>query len=284
MTKSNCLKVLLLPFPSFDTLDLYAPIEVLGKGAATGGLDITFEIATIQQRTESAEKIPVYPTLTITDALKKIDQYEIVIQPGGGIQDIEKYLGDRQTNGEHFTLLKCFSELRTPSPRGCQRVLMSICTGALIVGYSGAFSHLTVTTHYEGLDKLIQYCKSKGEGTTVVPDIRKNPDNQSVPVNGKVPDIEQWAWDGYKTAQKQNKRWVDAGCNACGVRVISSGGISCGIDASLFLVSELEKWEKNGRCNKLGIEQAQLGARIMEYAWRWAWILSCPHRPIVFCR
>jgi hypothetical protein len=270
MTKSNSLEVLLLPFPSFDTLDLYAPIEVLGKGAATGGLDITFEIAAIEHCTLSAEKVPVYSTRTISDALKRIHEYEIVIQPGGGIQDIEKYLGDLRTNGEHLQLLRCFSELKTPSPRGCKRVLMSICTGALLVGSSGAFSHLTVTTHYEGLDKLIRYCELRGEGTTVVPDIRKKSDNQGCLINGKVSDIEQWAWDGYKTAQKQNKRWVDAGCNASGVRVISSGGISCGIDASLFLVSELERWEKNGQCKKLGIEQAQLGARIMEYAWRWA--------------
>ncbi|KAJ5277648.1 ThiJ/PfpI family protein [Penicillium chrysogenum] len=255
MSKSNSLKVLLLPFPSFDTLDLYAPIEVLGKGAATGGLDITFEIAAIQQPTLSAEKVAVYPTQTIAEALKKIDEYEIVIQPGAGIQDIEKYLGDLRTNGEHLELLKCFSELKSPSPRGCKRVLMSICTGALIVGFSGAFSHRTVTTHYEGLDKLIQYCELRGKGTTVVPDISKEPDDEGVlvkrevPVNGKVSDIEQWAWDGYKIAQKQNKRWVDAGCKVSGVR--------------------LEKWE-NGQCKKLGVEQAQTVARIMEYAWRWA--------------
>jgi hypothetical protein len=103
-----------------------------------------------------------------------------------------------------------------------------------------------------------------------VPNIRKKPDNQGFPVSGKVSDIDQREWDGYKTAQIQYKRWVDAGCNASGVRVISSGGVSCGIDASLFLVSELEKWEKNGQCKKLGIEQAQLGARFMDYAWRWA--------------
>lgn len=270
MTKSNSLNVLLLPSPSFDTLDLYAPIEVLGKGAATGGLDITFEIAAIEHCRLSAEKVPVYSAQTISEALRKIYEYEIVIQPGGGIQDIEKYLGDLGKNGPHIELLRCFSELKTPSSRGCQRVLMSICTGALIVGFSGAFSHLTVTTHYEGLDKLIRYCELRGEGTTVVPDIRKKSDSQACLVNGNVSDIEQWAWDVHKAAQKENKSWVDAGCNGSGVRVISSGGISCGIDASLFLVSELEKWETNGQCKKLGIEQAQLGARIMEYAWRWA--------------
>lgn len=265
MSNLDSLKVLLLPFPSFDTLDLYAPIEVLGKGAALGGLEITFEIATIQKPTLSAENIPVYPTLSISEALRKIHEYEIVIQPGAGVKDIEKYLGDLRTNGDHLELLRCFSELKSLSPRGCKRVLMSICTGALIVGFSGAFSHLTVTTHYEGLDRLIQYCRLRGEGTKVVPDIIK----REVPDGEKASDVEQWAWDGYKSAQKENKRWVDAGCNASGVRVISSGGISCGIDASLFLVSELEKSD-DGQFKKIGVEKAQLGARIMEYAWRWA--------------
>lgn len=52
-------------------------------------------------------------------------------------------------------------------------------------------------------------------------------------------------------------RYVDAGTNGHGVRIISSGGVSCGLDASLYAV-EL----------KVGRKAADAMAAMMEYAWR----------------
>ena len=47
------------------------------------------------------------------------------------------------------------------------------------------------------------------------------------------------------------------GANESKVRVISSGGISCGLDATLYLVSQ-----------RLGKDTAVSVAEMMEYAWR----------------
>ena len=52
-------------------------------------------------------------------------------------------------------------------------------------------------------------------------------------------------------------RFVDAGVNASEVRVISSGGISCGMDASLHVVKL--------RC---GEPEAIRTAEQLDYAWR----------------
>jgi transcriptional regulator GlxA family with amidase domain len=52
-------------------------------------------------------------------------------------------------------------------------------------------------------------------------------------------------------------RYVDAGTNENKVRVISSGGISCGLDATLYLVAQ-----------RLGKYAAVDVAAMMEYAWR----------------
>lgn len=52
-------------------------------------------------------------------------------------------------------------------------------------------------------------------------------------------------------------RFVDSGLNEAKVRIISSGGISCGIDASLYLVKFL-----------LGEEEATSTAEILDYAYR----------------
>jgi transcriptional regulator GlxA family with amidase domain len=55
-------------------------------------------------------------------------------------------------------------------------------------------------------------------------------------------------------------KYVDAGLNESKLRVISSGGISCDLDATLYLVSQ-----------RLGKDTAVSVAEVMEYAWREAW-------------
>jgi len=52
-------------------------------------------------------------------------------------------------------------------------------------------------------------------------------------------------------------RFVDAGDNECGVNIISSGGISCGIDASLYVVKK-----------RYGTQEALETANLLDYAWR----------------
>jgi len=52
-------------------------------------------------------------------------------------------------------------------------------------------------------------------------------------------------------------RFVDSGLNKEGVRIISSGGISCGMDASLYVVKL-----------KFDETEAQTVAALLDYAWR----------------
>lgn len=52
-------------------------------------------------------------------------------------------------------------------------------------------------------------------------------------------------------------RYVDAGSNEYGTRIISSGGVSCGLDASLYVVEIYD-----------GIETAYGVADILDYKWR----------------
>lgn len=52
-------------------------------------------------------------------------------------------------------------------------------------------------------------------------------------------------------------RYVDAGINRSGVRIVSSGGVSCGIDASLHVLKLYA-----------GEEAAVLAASRIDYAWR----------------
>lgn len=52
-------------------------------------------------------------------------------------------------------------------------------------------------------------------------------------------------------------RFVDSGVNGSGLHIISSGGISCGIDASLHVVRKL-----------YGEDEAVSVAKVLDYAWR----------------
>lgn len=52
-------------------------------------------------------------------------------------------------------------------------------------------------------------------------------------------------------------RFVDSGVNANGVHIISSGGVSCGMDASLYVVKL-----------KCGEQVAKTVASMIDYAWR----------------
>jgi transcriptional regulator GlxA family with amidase domain len=229
------IKVLLIPFANFNTLDLNGPLDVLGNPALP---EKTFEIhiAAKDDLTTAFENVIIKRHISLEQARSSLGDYDILIQPGGGPDSILPHLHPNDPwFAELLEIVAAFAKL-PPSPRldAGERVIMSICTGALLLGYAGVFDGLTATTHYLSLGQLREVCddyvkRTPGAmGTTVVPD---------VPTDAI--------------------RYVDAGLNASNVRVISSGGISCGLDAALYLVAQ-----------RLGKYRAVDVAAMMEYAWR----------------
>lgn len=103
----------------------------------------------------------------------------------------------------------------------------SICTGALFLGTLGIFDGKFCTTHWFAYDDLKERVKSAA------------------------------LLSGGQPGRVIKARFVDSGLNESKVRIISSGGISCGIDASLYLVKLL-----------LGEEEAISTAEILDYAYR----------------
>lgn len=103
----------------------------------------------------------------------------------------------------------------------------SICTGAIFLGNLGIFDGRYCTTHWGAYATLNQYNKRSATKS------------------------------GDKVGTVLPARFVDSGINDSQVRIISSGGISCGIDASLHVVTL-----------RAGEAEALETAKLLDYAWR----------------
>jgi putative intracellular protease/amidase len=234
--KPQPIPVLLIPFPDFNTLDLNGPLEILGN-AALDKDTFAITVAAKHDLTTAVENVIIKRHISLREARANLENYDILIQPGGGPGSIMPHLlaKDDYFFDELLDIVAAFAKL-PPSPRldAGERVIMSVCTGALLLGYAGVFDGLTATTHFLSLGQLQDVCEDY---------VKRTPGAKGTKVVPKVPT--------------DALRWVDAGLNESKVRVISSGGISCGLDATLYLVSL-----------RLGKEQAMGIAEMMEYAWR----------------
>jgi len=202
--ESNPLRILFILFPEFNTLDFAGPFETLSHTATGDAFQRT--IAANKHTTHTAEGAELVRDITFEAALDRVRKgdVDILIVPGGLSDGVMKEANGQ--NGEEeklfLKIITEFAALEGHGRDGKERVLMSICTGALFLGSLGLLKGLEATTHHLSLDTLREVCaKQGGKPTTVV-----------------------------------KARWVDAGLNDHGVRIITSGGISSGLDASLHLV------------------------------------------------
>ena len=221
-------QVAVLLFPGVDLLDFAAPIEMLSS--------ITYDDdSTTQEPAFKIHPIANIPPIlasgcltvgagtTLEDATKRIDIFDILVVPGGS----SKLLQEMATSsGPEAQFIKNFNtQIQRADDDDDERILLSVCTGALLVAATGVLSGLKATTHYLSLDVLKQI-------------------DSSIDVVGKA-------------GKGGVGRYVDGGRNANGLRVVTAGGNTCGLDASLY-VGEL----------KVGREAAQRTAENSEYNWQ----------------
>ena len=164
--------------------------------------------------------VTITPNISFKEASRKIEDYDVLVVPGGPPDLLNKMA----TSGSpEIQFIKAFNALGAKGKD--ERIILSVCTGALLVGASGALKGLKATTHHRALDLLKE-------------------------IDGSVDVISHKVKEGVG-------RYVDGGRNEQGVRMVTAGGISCGLDASLY-ITEL----------KAGREAAEMGARIAEYDWK----------------
>lgn len=199
--------VAILLFDEIEVLDFAGPFEVFGvagrHAAPKPFREPPFRVFTVAERgpVYARNGLSINPTYLLNDHPKA----DIILVPGGGgfHPDGTPY-GSRREMDNPAVL----NWVRRTA--GTAELVLSVCTGSLILGKAGLLDGLSATTHYSSLEGLAQ----------VSPTITVRPD----------------------------ERWVDNG------KVITSAGISAGIDMSLYVIGRL-----------LGKEVADETARYMQY-------------------
>ncbi|KAK4984968.1 hypothetical protein LTR66_008320 [Elasticomyces elasticus] len=266
------IKVLFTLHPGMDALDFVGPLEVMSwaqhdpKNAETKAFKCTF--ASAEEHTTAAQGCSFRAHMDFKEAHKRLAEFDVVVIPGGSTDDVLK------SKAEPLGIIKAFSELQKKNPSR-ERTLLSICTGSLFLAQQGILAGLSATTHPDFYTKLENICKSAaqrdlaertdvmeeryvvnnlrfdlGENEDENPYIRRRSDGRR-PSNARKGSN---AWKEANTRRESiNKR---ASMRLGGLRVITSGGVTSGIDAALYLVGAM-----------VSDDAANEVARVLQHTW-----------------
>lgn len=224
-------QVAVLVFDGGDILDFAGPVEMLSH--VTYNQDrqnpepgFKLHIVAKNPTIRAGGALTVTADLTLEEASKRLDDFDILVVPGG---PPELMMGLVERDSPEMQFVRNFAT-RAPSDGGKgERVMFSVCTGALLVGATGAVGNLNLTTHHGAYDLLRQVCSTASKGGEAVNVVETN----------------------------AQRRYVDGGVNSAGVRVLTAGGVTCGLDASLYLAAL-----------KVGDAAAEWVADLAEHEWK----------------
>jgi hypothetical protein len=206
--------------------------------------------------------------LNYKEAHSRLSEFDILVIPGGGIETVLK------DKAEPLGLIQAFSDLQKKHPEK-ERTILSISTGAMLLAQQGILSGLSATTHPDYYTKFEKLCsevaqRDLAERCDVVeeryvvnnlrfdlgepeenPYIRRKSDAKSPTFRRKGSN----AWKESNSRRESNAR--RASLRLGGLRVLTSGGVTCGLDASLYLVSIM-----------VSEEAAIEVARVMQHEWK----------------
>ncbi|KAJ4338361.1 hypothetical protein N0V95_008078 [Ascochyta clinopodiicola] len=216
-------KIAVYLFNGGDLMDFSGPIEIYS--ASPNPASPAFEVTSFAHYSPisvQTNALVYTPNTTFEQVAKNIRDYDILVIPGAHGEVIKSLIMSKEGK-ELASLIKQFASI-PPSPRGGRRVLQSVCTGAILLASAGILAGRTVTSHHFDFDLLKQVADGAAEGNSKINIVRK--------------------------------RWVHAGKTDEGVEIINAGGITSGIDTSLWIyeqfagkeqavwVAEVEEFEK----------------------------------------
>jgi transcriptional regulator GlxA family with amidase domain len=223
-THDPVFKVALLMFDGVDVLDFAGPLEIFSHASfkeKTGHGSPVFDFDFIAQSEviRTSTQLRVLRDISLEEATTKLKSYDILLVPGGAPDVITPLW---KSESPELQIVRDFGSIGQ-LPGKQPKILFSVCTGSLLLGRAGLLTDMAATSHHMFLDDLREACKLSGaSGTRVV-----------------------------------NERYVDSGARKMGMRIVTAGGVSSGLDAACHLVS-----------TEFSHERALLVAKLAEYEWR----------------
>lgn len=222
-------QVAALVFNGADILDICGPLCFLSDTLYNSDLnnpEPAFKIHLIGDKPSvgiGAIPLNLKVEMSYQEALERLTSFDILVVPGGPGLVIDNLENDPSSSVISFIRSFCAPrQEKVEDPP----ILFSVCTGSLLLAAAGALTGISATTHHLCLDDL-----RKIDGTVNV-----------------ISSVDE---------KDQARRYVDGGLNKDGIHVVTAGGVTCGLDASLF-VAEL----------KVGRGPAERTAKINEYQWK----------------
>ncbi|PVI07413.1 transcriptional regulator [Periconia macrospinosa] len=212
-----------LIYPAADWMDFSGPLEVY-QSAGYNSTQRPFNLTTFSLHSpvsaSSTGDLTFVPDLTFAEASEQLSSFDILIIPGANVDKIDGLLAtDEGTKIKG--MIKEFSQL-PPRNETRRRILQSTCTGALILAASDVLRNRTATTHHWFYDQLTVYADKAAGGPSGINAVKK--------------------------------RWAYGGKTEGNVEIVTAGGVSSGIDTSLFITEML-----------LGKEVAEWASETMEF-------------------
>jgi len=256
------------------------PLEILSralhnaKDKTSKGFECQFVGPTAAMT--STHGLTVKADMDYEDANEDIDDFDVLIVPGGeGVFEVLK------TKSEPLTLLSNYVQLQEKNPAK-ERTILAIDTGSLLLAQQGMLEGLAATTHPDYYTRLETLCQEAAKRdlsmrTDVMEeryvvnnarfDLGENPDDNPYIIRKKVIEDTNIGHARRKSiARKGSNAWREsrrresiirrASMPLGGMRIITTGGVTAGLDASLYLVGSL-----------VSHESALEVARVMQYTW-----------------
>jgi transcriptional regulator GlxA family with amidase domain len=203
------------------------------------------------------------------DAEAQLDEFDILIVVGGSTKPV------LEENDQPIGLIKAWAELQQKDPSK-ERTLMSICTGSLFLAQAGVLQGLSATTHpayYTEFEIMCQKAAQadSGVGTDVQEeryvvnnlrfelgdDVTDNPFVFTRRPDERKKSNARRGSEAFKASRRRESLVKRQNMPLGGLRVITSGGVTAGMDASLYLVAAL-----------VSIEAAEEVANNMQFTWQ----------------
>lgn len=209
------------------------------------------------------------------EAESRLDEFDILVVPGGATKDILQNEKVKQNPSiQPLHIIRAYSDLQKKDPKK-ERTLFAVGTGSIFLAREGILNGLSGTTHPDayaefqnaaqrGAEKDLAETCDLLEDRFVVNNLRYDLGNldENPYIRRKAdaprPSMARKGSSAWKESNTRRESIIRrAEIKLGGLRVITTGGITCAIDASLYLVAIMVNDEST----------AQI-AKTMQYEWK----------------